>query len=155
MGCGIHMNMNATLFPCNGSCMTELPYNLLNGWDVCIFTDGGYKLHFVFIPAMGSILFPCHNTGIIHNLPLSSLIVIYTVFLVISTIILTTASQIFCYNLRRFLSGQTGQFNFNPEFLLPHIHRLTSSYLPPALPNSFSLYSGACTIRLYLSLPHL
>ena len=115
------MNMNATLFPCNGSCMTELPYNLLNGWDVCIFTDRGYKLYLVLIPGMGFVLFLCHNTGIIHDLPLPPLIVIDTVFLIISTIILTTASQIFCYNLRRFLSGQTGQLNFNAEFKQPDI----------------------------------
>ena len=122
MGCGIHMNMNATLLPCHGSCMTELPYKFLNDRDIRILTDGGYEFYFVLIPRRSSILSSCHNTGIIHDLPLSSLIVIGTVFLVVTAIILMTVSQIFSDDLCCFLPRQPGQFNLNPEFLLPHVH---------------------------------
>ena len=57
-------------------------------------------------------------------------------------------------NARCRAAGQAGHLDLNAEFLLPHVHSLASLlpfsllYRPPALPNSFSLYSGACTIRL-------
>ena len=73
----------------------------------------------VLIPGMGFVLFLCHNTGIIHDLPLPPLIVIDTVFLIIAAIVMGFLPQILSNYLCRPFSGKTGQFYFNPEFLLP------------------------------------
>ena len=154
MGCRIDMHMDACILSCHCTCMPELPDEFLYDRDIRVFTDRGNKFYLVLTPRITAAFFLRLNAGVIHDFPSAACRIPDTVLFIASAVIAERRGKIGCHDLRSTLSGNACHLDLNAEFLLPHVHSLASLlpfsllYRPPALPNSFSLYSGACTMRL-------
>ena len=120
--CGsIHMNMYsaAGIGDCLGS--SYLSDNRLNGFNIFIDTDGGYKFDPVLVTGNSSAFSLSTNGAVSQDFPFSTGF-IDGVFVIRAANMLSRYPKMRCYNRSSLRPGDTSKLNFNPETLIPQVH---------------------------------
>ena len=125
----INMDMDAAGSICHGSCLDQLPDDVLKILNVFVLKDGGDDLAGVVgTRALDSAvaLDLAVDAAIAHGLPSAALAIGGTVDLVVCTKVAGSGAEVVGDNLGGVLPGDAGQLDFDSEVLVldHHVHSL-------------------------------
>ena len=81
------MHMDTAAVVCYGACRSQLAYNLLNGFNITVFTDGADEFHAVSVISTSAFCF-LMDAGIAYNFPLAAFTVGHRISIIRSAVMI-------------------------------------------------------------------